>query len=78
MDRFKDLIARWPHPHADTLARDMDVPFFRALGWQYRDSIPAKYWPALIKAGEARGIEITADALMRMNEQRVGGLKWQA
>lgn len=56
-----DIIALWPRQ--EDLASDCGVGRFAVIRWKQRNSIPAKYFAAMLSAAERRGIELTADQL---------------
>lgn len=59
---FVDIIRRWP-TMAD-LADDLDLPYERVKMWRVRNSIRAKYWPAIVDAAARRGyVDITTEVL---------------
>jgi len=63
MDSFRALIKCWPS-RAD-LAADLAVTEFAVHKWWIRNSIPSKYWPALIAAARHRNLaDITADQII--------------
>lgn len=65
MDSFRDIFAAFGGPAK--LADAIGIKAFHAQTMKTRDSIPPEYWPAVIGAASARGIEgITADALMQI------------
>lgn len=50
-----------------TVATLLDAPLGTVSAWKTRNSIPAEYWPSLIKVAGKLGIEgVTADALMKI------------
>lgn len=59
-----DVIDWWPS--AAQLAREIGLDPQTVQKWRVRARIPADYWPAVIKAGKARKIRITAAQLMDM------------
>ena len=62
MTSFQDIIALWGTPGA--LADDLKEPSRRVWAWKERDSIPARYWTAVVSAAEKRGFDgVTADVL---------------
>lgn len=62
MTSFQDIIALWGTPSA--LADDLEEPSRRVWAWKERNSIPARYWVAVVSAAEKRGLEgVTYDVL---------------
>jgi hypothetical protein len=62
---ISDLIAAWPKRAA--LADDINVTVDRVHKWAQANTIPARYQQAVIDAALARGIDLTADELVRLN-----------
>jgi propanediol dehydratase small subunit len=64
MSDFKSILARWETRAA--LAADLQMPYDRIDQWWKRNTVPAKHWPALIKAAKSKGFDdITAESLLR-------------
>lgn len=65
---FRMLIDRWPS--AAEFARQMGVEYQQVWGWYRRDSIPAAYWRDFIRVARKLGIEVDADDLIAITQQR--------
>ncbi|MGP9804057.1 hypothetical protein [Paracoccus sp. NSM] len=52
-------------PSMAELARDLREPYDAVLSWRRRSSIPARADLALIRAAEARAIDLTLEGLAR-------------
>jgi hypothetical protein len=52
MDSFRAVIGLWPHLR--DFADDLGIPFPTAASMAHRDTIPAKYWLAVVNAAERR------------------------
>lgn len=66
---FSDLISRWPSIGA--YADDMGLKYVTAQMQRYRDSIPATYWPAVVKVAKKRGISgVTLELLASLAADR--------
>lgn len=61
MKTFTEIIDAWPS--VSEFASEVGVPYGVAAQWRRRNSIPSKQWLALIYAGRARGVSISADCL---------------
>lgn len=55
MKTHRDIISLWPRL-AD-FASDIGVPENTAKQMRTRNSINARYWPALVRAAQSRGID---------------------
>ncbi|HAU29826.1 MAG TPA: hypothetical protein DCW68_06950 [Rhodospirillaceae bacterium] len=55
MQTYSEIINKWPSI-AD-FAVDVDVYVGLAAVWKHRNSIPPRYWQAIVSAASARGIE---------------------
>jgi DNA-binding transcriptional regulator YiaG len=63
---IKALIKCWPS--RKDLADDLVVSKERVDKWAQTASIPARFHARLIRAGNARGISVTADLLARLHD----------
>lgn len=63
---YSEIIAQWPA--ISVLADEIGgVPVGVVKQWKRRNSIPSRYWSAIVRAAEARGIDgITIEALARL------------
>jgi len=55
MRSFSEVLARWDSRQA--VAQDCGVTYGVVKQWERRGSVPARYWAALLKGAEARGIK---------------------
>jgi len=58
------LLGLWPDRkavHEDARAADPDLDLIAVHRWHSRQSVPAKYWQALIDGGKARGLKVSAE-----------------
>jgi hypothetical protein len=69
MKTFHDVIALWPSISA--LAADAGVTYGVAKQWRRRNSIPADRWAALVTAGQARGLDVSADLFAGIAHRRI-------
>lgn len=71
---FASLIGRWPHAEGQTsitaFAVDVGLEYQHAATMKTRNSIPPEYWPAVIKAAERHGKDLTHDDLLKMRSAR--------
>lgn len=65
MKNVHDLFAAWPA--LSSLAADIGVSYNTAKHMKRRGSIPARYWPLLVRSAEARGIQLTYDQLFHIH-----------
>lgn len=56
------------------LARAIEKPVTTVSSWKSRGGIPAKYWPAIIKAAEERGQKLSADDFLKEHAPETAGL----
>lgn len=69
MQSFRDVIARWPTVAA--FAREVGALERTAMSWWQRDSIPAEWFAAVVRAAVIAGfLDVTADRLMAIAELR--------
>lgn len=61
---FEDLLALWDTPKKLSIA--LDVSYVAAQAMKRRGTVGVEHWPKLIRLAKDRGIEITADDLLRM------------
>lgn len=63
MKSYSEIVEAWGR---NTMASDLDVPPERVRGWQRFNTIPVGHWKRLIELGPVRGIEVSADLLIRI------------
>lgn len=65
-----DVVALWPDH--ETMARDLgqDVKEHRPRDWARRGSIPPEFWVDIVRAGRARGLNISVDLLADIAARR--------
>lgn len=63
-----DTISLWP-TLAD-FAADVGVKRNTARGWKRRNSIPVKYWPAVLEMARERRAYVSPEELIRSAAQR--------
>lgn len=69
MKTFRDIIALWGSYAA--LARDVNEPYVTVQQWHWRNSIPARVWPIVVKAAADRGYaQVTLEALAALSAER--------
>ncbi len=69
MKTAREIMKRWPS--AQTLASDIGEPYLTVRQWGVRDRIPARVWPRLVAAADARGIgDVTLELLADLNARR--------
>src|SRR5262249_25961702 len=68
MRTFKDLIAAWETKRA--FAQEVGVTYAAAKKMSERNNIRHEHWHGVMAAARARGIQLTADDLMRMSKRR--------
>jgi len=61
---FDDLLSLWGSPKELSLA--LDVPYVTAQQMKRRKTVSVEHWPRLLELAKERGIEITADDLLKM------------
>lgn len=61
---FDEILSLWGSPKDLSLA--LDVPYVTAQQMKLRKTVGVKHWPKLIAASKARGVDITADDLLKM------------
>lgn len=62
---WKSLTLCKGEDYMEIMAGDLRLERSTIRGWRTRGSIPAKYWPELIRAVDQRfGVAVTADELM--------------
>lgn len=73
MRTFRDLINNWPT--IASFARAIDVDYQLARRMVASDNIESHHWRRLLKAAHKRGVELTADELIRLSVRRKGRTK---
>lgn len=61
---FDDILSLWGSPKELSVA--LDVPYVTAQQMKRRKTVSVEHWPKLIELTKARGIQITADDLLKM------------
>jgi len=64
MDTFRDFIRALGGPTA--VSRELGTKFHRVVKWSERNSIPAEHWHDLLTLAATRGVDVSADDLVRM------------
>lgn len=65
MKEYKHVIKAWPSRRI--MADDLAVNLKTVQLWYFRNSIPVRYWPDIIEAGNRRGIRLSSDELLRID-----------
>lgn len=61
---FDELLSLWETPKDLSLA--LDVPYVTAQQMKRRKTVSVEHWPKLIELTKARGVQITAEDLLKM------------
>lgn len=65
MSHLNTIYAVW-NGNAEALAADIGVLGVTVRQWRNRGNIPAKYWPKIIAAAEAKGVKLTLAQFMSL------------
>ena len=63
-ETFEDILSLWESPKELSVA--LNVPYVTAQQMKRRKTVSVEHWPKLIELTRQRGINITADDLLRM------------
>jgi len=63
-ETFEDILALWDSPKDLSVA--LNVPYVTAQQMKRRKTVSVEHWPKLIELTRQRGINITADDLLKM------------
>lgn len=66
---FVALIEQWPS--LAEFAKDVGQKRDAVQKWKQRDSIPAAHWLTIVRAAEARGIDVSINDLAAIRQQSV-------
>lgn len=66
-NQIKNLMAEWPSRAA--FADDLSVKIDRVHKWAQSGSIPQAYLLLVVKAAKGRGIDLTAEGILKMHQQ---------
>ena len=70
VQNFTDVIGLWPS--RQDLADDLCLLDDTIRKWDERDSIKSCWWQMLLRCAKVRGLEISADDLVRLAGRDVG------
>jgi hypothetical protein len=61
---FRSVIELWPSREA--MSEDVGAGNWAVIKWWRRDSIPSKWWPAVLSTAKAAEAGVTLDVLARL------------
>ncbi|WP_198135701.1 hypothetical protein [Sagittula stellata] len=68
-----NILSRWPDRasiHADVLTVDQKIQMVAVHRWFSRNSIPSKFWLALVEGAAKRGFKVTPEELAGAHDGR--------
>jgi hypothetical protein len=66
---FRSVIDLWPSREA--MAADVGARNWSVIKWFSRDTIPAKWWPAVLSTEKAKTAGVTVDLLARLAAREI-------
>lgn len=66
---FRSVITLWDSREA--MAADVGTRNWSVIKWFSRDTIPSKWWPAVLSTEKAKAAGVTFDLLVRLAEREV-------